>query len=78
MKGGQEASNQGHRSLGPEEWNMLWPRAWWFERLLGAEHSHKRQRGVPPLSSLTALVPQGQLQLLSLGLQLPQSHLNLI
>lgn len=25
---------------------MLWPRAWWFEGLLGAEHSQKRQRGV--------------------------------
>lgn len=57
---------------------MLWPRAWWFEGLLGAEHSCKRQGGVPPLSSLTTLVPQGQLQLLAFGLQLPQSHFNLI
>lgn len=33
---------------------------------------------IPPLSSLTALVPQGQLQLHPLGLQLPQSSLNLV
>lgn len=41
----------------------------------------RRQRGTPAYpapASLTALVPQGQLHLHPLGLQLPQSSLNLI
>ena len=43
-------------------------------RLLGAEHSARRQRSpsfIPPLSLLTALAPQSQLQLCAPGLQLP-------
>ena len=42
--------------------------------LLGAEHSARRQRSpsfIPPLSLLTALAPQSQLQLCAPGLQLP-------